>query len=253
MPGPLLATDRLTKRFASLAAVDNVSLKIRPDEIMAVIGPNGAGKTTFFNLLTGKLQPSEGEVRFHGERIDRLRPHEIVRLGIARSYQITNFFPRLTVLENARLAAQQRHTGFQPSDFLGHYTGLEASTEAAKSALEAVGLESQSDVLAGTLSHGQRRHLEVGIALASDPELLLMDEPTAGMSPEETVEMTSLIESIAADTTLVIVEHDMDVVMNVSDRVAVMNQGQLLTVDNPDAVREDDQVQEAYFSGGEVG
>ena len=253
MPGPLLVTDRLTKRFASLAAVDNVSLKIRSDEIMAVIGPNGAGKTTFFNLLTGKLQPSEGEVRFHGERIDRLRPHEIVRLGIARSYQITNFFPRLTVLENARLAAQQRHTGFQPSDFLGHYTGLEASIEAAESALEAVGLESQSDVLAGTLSHGQRRHLEVGIALASDPELLLMDEPTAGMSPEETVEMTSLIESIAADTTLVIVEHDMDVVMNVSDRVAVMNQGQLLTVDNPDAVREDDQVQEAYFSGGEVG
>jgi branched-chain amino acid transport system ATP-binding protein len=253
MPGPLLVTDRLTKRFASLAAVDNVSLKIRPDEIMAVIGPNGAGKTTFFNLLTGKLQPSEGEVRFHGERIDRLRPHEIVRLGIARSYQITNFFPRLTVLENARLAAQQRHTGFQPSDFLSHYTGLEASIEAAESALEAVGLESQSDVLAGTLSHGQRRHLEVGIALASDPELLLMDEPTAGMSPEETVEMTSLIESIAADTTLVIVEHDMDVVMNVSDRVAVMNQGQLLTVDNPDVVREDDQVQEAYFSGGEVG
>lgn len=253
MTDPLLVTDHLTKRFEALAAVDNVSLQVRPDEIMAVIGPNGAGKTTLFNLLTGKLQPSEGEIRFRDQRIDQLQPHEIVRLGIARSYQITNFFPNLTVLENARLAAQRRHTGFRPSDLLRHYSRLEASTEAAESALAAVGLESHLSELAGTLSHGQRRHLEVGIALASDPDLLLMDEPTAGMSPEETVEMTSLIESIATDTTLVIVEHDMDVVMNVSDRVAVMNQGQLLTVDTPAAVREDDQVQRAYFSGGEVG
>lgn len=252
MTDPLLVTDELTKQFEALTAVDRVSLTIPAGGITAVIGPNGAGKTTLFNLLTGKLRPDHGTIRFRGERIDGKRPHEIVRLGIARSYQITNFFPNLTVLENARLAAQRHDTGFHPVDLLRHYSTLEEPTVAAESALAAVDLEPQADALASTLSHGQRRHLEVGIALASDPELLLMDEPTAGMSPEETVEMTALIQSIAADTTLVIVEHDMDVVMNVSDRVAVMNQGRLLTVDTPDAVRADEQVQRAYFSGGGV-
>lgn len=252
MTDQLLVTDDLTKRFEALTAVDGVSLTIPEGVITAIIGPNGAGKTTLFNLLTGKLRPDHGTIRFRGERIDRKQPHQIVRDGIARSYQITNFFPELTVLENARLAAQQRHTGFGVRDLLGHYTGLSEPVETARSVLESVDLESEASSLASTLSHGQRRHLEVGIALASNPGLLLMDEPTAGMSPEETVEMTELIESIAEETTLVIVEHDMDVVMNVSNRVAVMNQGQLLTVDTPAAVREDEAVQRAYFSGGGV-
>ncbi|MFB6360356.1 MAG: ABC transporter ATP-binding protein [Halobacteriales archaeon] len=250
MTDPLLVTEDLTKRFEALTAVDGVSLTIPAGGITAVIGPNGAGKTTLFNILTGKLRPDQGTIQFRGERIDGKQPHEIVRDGIARSYQITNFFPELTVLENARLAAQQRHTGFGLRDLLGHYSGLSEPIDAARSVLDSVDLKAEAESLASTLSHGQRRHLEVGIALASEPDLLLMDEPTAGMSPEETVEMTQLIESIAADTTLVLVEHDMEVVMNVSDRVAVMNQGQLLTVDTPAAVREDETVQRAYFSGG---
>lgn len=250
MSDPLLVTENLTKQFDALTAVDRVSLSIPSEGVTAIIGPNGAGKTTLFNLFTGKLRPSSGTVRFRDERIDDESPHEIVRRGIARSYQITNFFPNLTALENVRLAAQRRHTGLRPSALLTHYSALEEPEEAAHRALSAVDLDDVAGEPASTLSHGQRRHLEVGIALASEPILLLMDEPTAGMSPEETVEMTELIESIAADTTLVIVEHDMDVVMNVSDRIAVMNKGQLLTVDTPDAVRENEAVQRAYFTGG---
>jgi branched-chain amino acid transport system ATP-binding protein len=250
MSDPLLVTEELTKRFKALTAVDTVSLTIPAGEITALIGPNGAGKTTLFNLLTGKLRPTAGEVWFRGERIDREPPHEIVRRGIARSYQITNFFPELSVLENVRLAAQRLHTGFGPSDLLAHYTSLAEPTEAAREALAAVDLNDSANRKAATLSHGQRRHLEVGIALAADPDLLLLDEPTAGMSPEETGEMADLLRSIAEDVTLVLVEHDMDVVMGVSDRVAVMNRGQLLAVDSPEAVRRNAEVQRAYFTGG---
>ncbi len=250
MADTLLVTDELTKEFSALVAVDRVSLEIEADSITAVIGPNGAGKTTLFNLLTGKLTPTRGSITFRGERIDGLPPHEIVRRGIARSYQITNFFAELTVLENVRLAAQRRHSGLRPGDFLSHYSGQEAALEDAEAALGSVDLLEVSDRPAGNLSHGQRRHLEVGMALALDPQLLLLDEPTAGMSPEETNDMKDLIESIAQDITLILVEHDMDVVMDVSDKVAVMNQGSLIAYDEPAVVRQDDEVQRAYLSGG---
>lgn len=250
MSDPVLRTKDLTKEFQALTAVDSVSLSIQPREITAVIGPNGAGKTTLFNLLTGKLQPTGGEIWFNGERIDGRPAHEIVRRGIARSYQITNFFPELTVHENVRLAAQRTHTGFAASDLFAHYSTLAEPDQAASEALDAVDLTEVADQEAATLSHGQRRHLEVGIALASDPDLLLLDEPTAGMSPEETSQMADLIEAIAEDVTLVLVEHDMDVVMGVSDRIAVMNRGHLLTVDTPAAVRQNKAVQQAYFTGG---
>lgn len=245
-----LETEDLTKEFSALVAVDRVSIGIKAGTITAVIGPNGAGKTTFFNLLTGKLKPTKGSIRFRGERIDGLPPHEIVRRGVARSYQITNFFPGLTVLENVRLAAQRVDSGLDPSAFLSHYSRGETAIDDARQALTAVDLLDVADQPAGNLSHGQRRHLEVGIALALDPDLLLLDEPTAGMSPEETRGMKGLIESIAADITLVIVEHDMDVVMDVSDLVAVMSQGSVIAYDEPSAVREDDEVQRAYLSGG---
>jgi branched-chain amino acid transport system ATP-binding protein len=250
MSDPLLATEDLTKRFQSLTAVDAVSLTIPAGGITAIIGPNGAGKTTLFNLLTGKLRPTGGRIWFHGERIDGEPPHEIVHRGIARSYQITNFFPELTVIENVRLASQRPHTGFGPTDLLSHYTSLAEPAEAAAEVLGAVNLADVADERAATLSHGQRRHLEVAIALAADPELLLLDEPTAGMSPEETAQMADLIRSLGTDVTIVLVEHDMDVVMGVSDRIAVMNRGELLTVDTPEAVRSDEAVQRAYFSGG---
>lgn len=250
MADALLETEDLTKEFSALVAVNRVSIGIETGTITAVIGPNGAGKTTFFNLLTGKLKPTQGSIRFRGERIDGLPPHEIVRRGVARSYQITNFFPDLTVLENVRLAAQRHHSGLHPSDFLSHYSRGETAIDDARQALSAVDLMDVADRPAGNLSHGQRRHLEVGIALALDPDLLLLDEPTAGMSPAETRGMKDLIESIAADITLVIVEHDMEVVMDVSDLVAVMSQGSVIAFDEPSTVRKDDAVQRAYLSGG---
>ena len=250
MADALLATDNLTKEFSALIAVDRVSLEIEADSVTAVIGPNGAGKTTLFNLLTGKLEPTSGSIAFRGERIDGFPPHEIVRRGIARSYQITNFFADLTVLENVRLAAQRRHSRLSPGDFLSHYSSKEDALDDAQAALESVDLMDVRDRPAGNLSHGQRRHLEVGIALALDPDLLLLDEPTAGMSPDETHEMKDLLQTIAQDITLVLVEHDMDVVMDVSDKVAVMNRGSLIAYDTPSVVREDDEVQRAYLSGG---
>jgi branched-chain amino acid transport system ATP-binding protein len=242
----------LTKRFGELTAVDDVSLSIPEGEVTAIIGPNGAGKTTPFNLLSGKFRPSAGQIRFSGERIDGRPPHEIYRSGIARSFQITNFFPGLTALEKVRLATQSEDTGFRPRDFLRHHSSLELARDEAHAILERLDLADIADERAGTLSHGQQRHLEIAIALGSDPALLLMDEPTSGMSPEETREMMELIDAISRDTTLVVIEHDMDVVMRVSDAIAVMNQGRLLTLDAPERVRGDERVQDVYLRGGQV-
>jgi branched-chain amino acid transport system ATP-binding protein len=247
-----LETEGLTMRFGELTAVDDVSLSIPEGEVTAIIGPNGAGKTTLFNLLSGKFRPSAGHIRFRGERIDGRPPHEIYRSGIARSFQITNFFPGVTALENVRLATQSEDTGFRPRDFLRHHSSLESARDEARAILERLDLADIADERAGTLSHGQQRHLEIAIALGSDPALLLMDEPTSGMSPEETREMMELIDTISRDTTLVVIEHDMDVVMHVSDAIAVMNQGRLLTLDAPERVREDERVQDVYLRGGQV-
>ena len=246
----LLVVEDLTKRFESITAIDGLSLSIPEGEVTAVIGPNGAGKTTLFNLLTGALVPTSGSISYRGERIDGLEPHEIVHRGIARSYQITNFFPDLTALENVRLAAQARHTGFGPRDFLAHHADVEEPIAEARAVLDRLGLLDVADRTAGNLSHGQQRHLEVGVALAADPNVLFMDEPTAGMSPDETAEMRELIGSLANDITIVIVEHDVALVMAVADRIAVMNRGALVTVDKPEAVTRNEKVQEAYLRGG---
>ncbi|WP_101296800.1 ABC transporter ATP-binding protein [Halegenticoccus soli] len=250
MAEQLLVLDDVTKDFGSIRAVDGFSLEIPAGEVTAVIGPNGAGKTTLFNLLTGKHAPTAGRIFLRDERIDGKPPHEIVRMGVARSYQITNFFPKLTALENVRLAAQARHTGFSPRDFLTHYADLGEPAEAAYGVLRRLGLEHLADEVASTLSHGQQRHLEIGIALAADPDVLFMDEPTAGMSPEETAETKELIQDLAADLTLVIVEHDMEVVMESADNVAVMNRGSLLATGTPDSIQENEAVQRAYLGGG---
>ncbi|MDF9748501.1 ABC transporter ATP-binding protein [Natrinema sp. S1CR25-10] len=245
-----LRTDALTKQFGPLTAIDDVSLEIHADGITSIIGPNGAGKTTLFNLLTGKYDPTDGQIRFRGERIDGKPPHEIVRDGIVRSFQITNFFDELTTIENVRLASQARYTGFKPTDFLRHHDSLEEPIADAERVLERVQLADVAQTPAANLSYGQRRHLEIAIALASDPDLLLMDEPTAGMSPEETRETVGLIEDIAADVTLVLIEHDMDIVMDISDRIAVLNEGTLLSVGGPAEIRTDERVQQAYLRGG---
>jgi branched-chain amino acid transport system ATP-binding protein len=247
----MLEVENLTKEFGELAAVDAVSMSISEGDVTAVIGPNGAGKTTMFNLLSGKYRPTSGTIRFRGERINDAPPYERYRAGIARSFQITNFFPELTALENVRLATQSDRTGFKPRDFLRHHADLEASVKEAEDVLSRLGLSDIADEPAMNLAHGQQRHLEIAIALGADPDLLLMDEPTSGMSPDETHETMKLIEEIATDTTLIVIEHDMDVVMNVSDEIAVMNQGRLLTKGAPERVREDQEVQDVYLGGGQ--
>lgn len=250
MPDSLLTTVELSKQFGEFTAVDGISVSFREGETTAIIGPNGAGKTTFFNLLSGVLKPTGGEIHFRGNRIDGREPQEIARSGIARSYQITNIFSELTTIENVRLAAQARTTGFRPKHFLDHFVENEAARTDAEAVLDRVGLADRAEVRASELSHGMQRHLDIAVALASEPALLLLDEPTAGMSSSETGEVSALIEEIAEELTLVIIEHDMDVVMGVSDRVAVMNRGQLLAVGSPDDVRQNAEVQRAYFTGG---
>jgi len=249
MATPLLALDSVSKEFGKIRAVDDVTLDIREDEVTAVIGPNGAGKTTLFNLITGRYDLTNGRIALRGNRIDGLEVQEIVRQGLARSFQITNFFPDLTALENVRLAAQAQHSGLSTSSLLRHHDDESAPRDAAMGVLERLDLMDIAREPANSLAHGQQRHLEIGIALACDPDILVMDEPTAGMSPEETVETRELVEDLARDITIVIVEHDMDVVMRVADRLAVMENGSLLTVGPPEDVREDERVQQAYLGG----
>ncbi|MEM4780408.1 MAG: ABC transporter ATP-binding protein [Halalkalicoccus sp.] len=246
---PILVADGLTKKFGTLTAVDAVSLEIATGGITSVIGPNGAGKTTLFNLFTGKYEPTDGRITFRGERIDGEQPHALVERGLVRSFQITNFFADLTALENVRLATQASRTGFRPRDFLSHHADLTEATERAGHILERVHLADVADRTASNLSYGQRRHLEIGISLAADPDLFLMDEPTAGMSPEETSETVELIEEIASDITLVLIEHDMHIVMGISDDVAVMNEGSVLAQGSPEEIRTDERVQRAYLGG----
>ena len=242
--GVLLQTDRLTRSFGSLTAVNSVSLTVRRGELRSIIGPNGAGKTTFFRLVSGEMEPSSGRVMFKDADITGLPQHRVVRLGIAKSYQITNIFPHLSVLENVRVAVQGYARSF---NFWSRADALAGCRARANQILALVGLASRADRLAAHLSHGEKRHLEIGIALASDPALLLLDEPTAGMSPEETDETMVLIRELAKGRTVVLVEHKMKLVMGISDRVTVLHQGSVLADGTPDEIRSNRLVQETYL------
>lgn len=253
MGKPILRTEGITKQFGELVAVDSVSLELEDDECLAVIGPNGAGKTTLFNLLTGVYEPTKGDLYFKDEQITGSSVTEIASLGIARSYQITNFFPELTAIENIRLATQiESADGFALSDITKHYSEDRKPIDKAMAIMERLGIEEIAEEKAGTLAHGQKRHLEVGIALGLDPDALLLDEPTAGMSPTETGETKDLINEITDEIPTLLVEHDMDVVMDISDRIAVLNQGELIAIGAPEEIQEDERVQKAYLSGGPV-
>jgi branched-chain amino acid transport system ATP-binding protein len=241
----LLALEGLTRRFGALAAVSDVSLEIAARERRAIIGPNGAGKTTLFNLVTGHLAPSAGRILLGGEPITGLAPHAVARRGLARSFQRNNLFSRLPVMENLRLAAAADGQGSW--NLLGRVDRLRAPLERARETAEAVGLAERLDVAAGALSYGEQRQLEVGLALATRPRLLLLDEPTAGMSPEETLRMTRMLESLPRDITLLIIEHDMDVVGSLADRVTVLHYGEVLTEGSFDHVKTDPRVYEVYL------
>jgi branched-chain amino acid transport system ATP-binding protein len=241
----LLELDRLARSFGAVNAVNGVSLAVEPRERRALIGPNGAGKTTVFNLITGQLTPNAGRILFEGRPITDLTPHAIARRGLSRSFQRTNVFPRLPVRENLRLAAAARSRGSY--DLLGSVGRRRVPLERARGAAEAVGLADRFDVPAGTLSYGEQRQLEIGIALATDPKLLLLDEPTAGMSPEETHRMTSLLGGLPREITLLIIEHDMDVVFTLADRITVLHYGEILAEGTADEVRADPRVYEVYL------
>jgi branched-chain amino acid transport system ATP-binding protein len=245
--GVLLETERLTRSFGSLVAVNGVSLVIRRGELRSIIGPNGAGKTTLFRLISGEMAPSSGRVKFRDADITGLPQHRVCRLGIAKSYQITNIFPHLTVLENVRVAVQGYARSF---NFWSRADRIAGCRERAVEILETVGLARRTERLAAHLSHGEKRHLEIGITLASEPVLLLLDEPTAGMSPEETDETMVLIRELARGRTVVLVEHKMRLVMGISDRVTVLHQGQVLADGSPDEIRNNARVQETYLGAG---
>ncbi len=243
----MLDTQRLIKKFGGLIAINNVSFEIEKGELSSIIGPNGAGKTTLFNLLTGHLHPDSGRVIFSGKDITGLPPHEICRLGIGRSFQRINIFPRLGVFDNVQaavLAGQGKCINiFSPSKNIAREETIQV--------LETVELDDKRGLPAGLLSHGDQKRLEIGIALALRPSLLLLDEPTAGMSPEETAGISALIERVVQHQglTAVFVEHDMSVVFGISHKIRVMHLGKIIATGTPEEIRANAQVQQIYLSG----
>ena len=245
----LISTRDVTIRFGGHVAVDHVSLDVAPFTLTSIIGPNGAGKTTLFNLLSGQYRPTEGRIFFKGRDVTAANAAARTRLGIGRSFQLTNIFPTLTVLENVRLAVQARR-GLGGNAWRS-YRSFPALEDRAWELLQAVLLESRWKAAAGALAHGEKRKLELGILLALEPELLLLDEPTAGMSLEEVPTIIGLIERIKAgrDKTILLVEHKIDMVMALSDSIAVLKDGRLIAEGSPEAVSASPDVQAAYFGG----
>jgi branched-chain amino acid transport system ATP-binding protein len=241
---PLLSTAALTVRFGGLAALNGVSFEVKREEVRAVIGPNGAGKSTFFNCLTGVIRPTSGRIVFNGEDITGLSPNRISQKGIARSYQITNILPNATTLENVRIAAQSRRHGWS---MLRHHADFRDLMDRSEAVLASVGLIDKAHELAANLSHGEQRNLEIGIALATEPTLLCLDEPTAGMSAAETHDTMELVRRIAKDLTILIVEHDMQVVMELAHRITVLHYGEILAEGTPAEIQQNPRVQEVYL------
>ncbi|MBV9551915.1 MAG: ABC transporter ATP-binding protein [Alphaproteobacteria bacterium] len=240
----MLRTRGLTIRFGGLTALNNVDFSVAREEIRAVIGPNGAGKSTFFNCLTGVLRPTSGAILFGGADITGLPPDKISQRGIARSYQITNILPNATTLENVRIAAQSRRHSWS---LLSHYRAYRDIIEKSEAALDSVGLLPKAYELAANLSHGEQRTLEIAIALATEPLLLCLDEPTAGMSAAETQQTMMLVRSIAKHLTILIVEHDMQVVMELAQRVTVFHYGAVLAEGSPAEIQQNKSVMDVYL------
>lgn len=240
---PALAVSALTKSYGSVVAVDDVTLEVADGERLAVIGPNGAGKSTLFALVAGTLRPTAGAVTLFGEEVTRLADHQRARRGLVKTFQHSSVFTAMTLLENVLLSTQRTHG--RASRPFGRSTRL--AVEAARRSLEQVGLADRADVLAGSLSHGERRQLEVALALGVDPRVLMLDEPTAGMSAAETERFVQLISGLPREITVLIIEHDLDVVFSVADRVTVMHLGAVIANGTPDEVRASEVVQQTYL------
>ena len=245
----LLELDGLTRRFGGLVAVNRVSMKVAEGEVRAVIGPNGAGKSTLFNLITGVIKPSEGTVRFAGEGLTGLSVPRICQRGIARTFQLTALFPEMTARENVRLAAQAREP--RHWRFLGGGAIFAKAGKRADLALELLGLTGVAYRLAGVLSHGDQRLLEIAMALVQNPRLLLLDEPTQGLSVEETAHAVETLAALLGhgNMTVLLVEHDMEVVFQLADKITVLHRGAVIADGSPQTIRDDSEVQRAYLGG----
>jgi branched-chain amino acid transport system ATP-binding protein len=245
----IFETFNLTKEFGALVAVDHVSMKVRANTLHALIGPNGAGKTTFFNLLSGNLKPTLGTIHYKGRDITRHPIHRMIHYGIGRSFQSTNIFPNLTVFENIRLASQVKEKG--NFKFYMDVRRMEHCDQHTWEVVERVGLKEKAHLLGRILPHGDQRKLELGMILAGDPEVLLLDEPTAGMAAEQVPELISLIQDIqkTGNKTVLLVEHNMNVVMSISDKITVMHLGKILAEGTPGEISANREVQTAYLGG----
>ncbi|WP_027715233.1 ABC transporter ATP-binding protein [Desulfuromonas sp. TF] len=245
MSETILRTQRLSKSFGGLIATNNVSLAFERGQVHAIIGPNGAGKTTLINLLSGDLLPNDGAILFKERDITRLPPDQVSQLGIGRSYQKTNIFSQFTCYENCWVAAQSRlNTSMR---FFRPASRLRDVRERTERALELCGLGKRCETVAAAMSYGEQRQLEIGMMLATEPELLLLDEPLAGMGSEESKQVITLLRRLAEDHTLILIEHDMDAVFSIADRLTVMVNGRVLETGTVDQIRSSQAVQEAYL------
>ena len=244
---PIVEVENVSKRFGHFVALNKVTARFEPGKLSAIIGPNGAGKSTFFNVLSGAFPPSEGRLKFKGRDITGLAQHEFARIGIAKSFQITNVFKQLSAHENVRVAVQMRHSRYE---LLKPRAAMSEMRDRAQALLQRVGLGALSQRPASDLAHGQQRALEVAMALAAEPELLLMDEPTAGMSPEETLVMMDLITALAAERSVILVEHKMKLVMGICQRLLVLHHGEFLAEGTPDDIKNNDDVRRVYLGQG---
>jgi branched-chain amino acid transport system ATP-binding protein len=247
-PTLALSLSNVSKAFDGLRAVDGVSLEVAPGERRALIGPNGAGKTTLFSLVSGEMHPTEGQITLFGRNVTRLPPHRRAALGLSRTYQITNLFPRLTVLENCLFAVQaltpaKLHLHRAVSRYTEHFAR-------ARAVLETVGLQAKENDVVRDLSHGEQRQLEIALALAGAPKLLLLDEPTAGLSPAESHMMTALLKKLDPTITLLVIEHDMDVAFELTDRITVLHYGRVIADGFSREVKSNRIVQEIYLGAG---
>lgn len=244
----MLEVKGLCKSFGPVDIIRGIDLVVQQGQRHAIIGPNGAGKTTFFNLLSGHYKPSAGDIYFNGHNISGLQPYRINRLGLGRSFQITNVFPGLTVLENVRSVVLSRH-GIR-FNFFRTVAGMNVINRESMEILEQIGLADKAGHLAGEMAYGEQRALEIGLVLASQPEMILLDEPTAGMSIDETREAVKLVDRVTEGKTLMIIEHDMEVVFSLADVITVINYGQVLVSGTPEEIRNHPKVQEAYLGTG---
>ncbi len=248
MADPLLKADGLCKHFGALQVCRDLHLSVETGELHGLIGPNGAGKTTVLNLISGLLTPNDGKLFLNGRDISRTSVHQRARLGLARAFQVTSLFNSLTVLENLSMAVQAHQgKGFH---FWSNAASDRQILEPASLVMERMGLADRGGIPAGNLSHGERRQLEMGMALATQPSMLLLDEPMAGLGPGGSLKLSELISDLKGEITILLVEHDMQAVFSLADRISVLVQGEIVVTDTPDAIRKNKLVQEAYLGSG---